>query len=792
MSSLLAKKKKAMQYTTKVNTLNTPYLVIVESPSKCAKIEKFLGMEYKCIASKGHIRELTKVGTKKQHYLPTYDLIPEKLSHVSYMKSIVSQFLPGNVYVGTDDDREGEAIAWHICMVCNLSPYNTKRILFNEITKSAIQRAVSSPSTVRMNIVRAQQARQVLDRMIGFKISPFLTKMIAHDNGKFLSAGRCQTPTLRLIYDKHEASKEKTLEVNHKVRGTFFQDPSKIQGTLDKTFPTIEDVDDFFQKSTSFSHIFHLELPKEKALACPKPFNTSSLLQFASSQLHISPKRVMECCQTLYQDGHITYMRTDSREYAKEFLDGMRNFLLKSYNESYLGDFSRIMNKDDKNPHEAIRVTDLETKEIEYKDKKIVDVYRLLWKRTVESCMSPYQYNEYKIQIEAPSKSHYKGTVEEPVFLGWKRVSMNQQSLKSMQLETMKKVEYWKHYNKKVIPFHKIESTLSVTNREKHYQESGLIQALESLGIGRPSTYSMLVDTIQERKYVSKEDIDGEVYNFDEKTLSYPDTIESKRVSAKYGGAKNQLCIQPIGVQSIQVLYEYFPTLFDYAYTEKMENELDRIVHDDTVEWYKVCEECEQVIQSCMKPLQAKMRQVYSIDDEHELLFGKTGIVVRVKGTKSFKTVKPDFNVNFEQLEQMDLKIEDIVELPKDCLGKYEDESMFLKKGPYGAYVEWGSKRENIDKLLKTNKISLGDVTLEMIRDYLEKTKLRENPMVLRVLNNHLSVRKGKGRNKNYIFYKTESMTKPTFLNIRKCPHDVLKDNSQDIVSWAVEQLKID
>ena len=201
-NSLLLKKKAKMMASTNVNLSNTPFLVIVESPSKCAKIEKFLGFQYKCIASKGHIRELVKVGTLKQHYDPTYEIIPEKRSHVEWMKSIISQFSPTNVFLGTDDDREGEAIAWHICKVCNLNVETTKRILFNEITKPALVKAVQSPTYTRMNIVHAQQARQVLDRMIGFKISPYLSKFVPHDSHKYLSAGRCQTPTLRLIYDK--------------------------------------------------------------------------------------------------------------------------------------------------------------------------------------------------------------------------------------------------------------------------------------------------------------------------------------------------------------------------------------------------------------------------------------------------------------------------------------------------------------------------------------------------------------------------------------------------------------
>ena len=186
----------------KVNTLNTPFLVIVESPSKCLKIEKYLGFQYKCIASKGHIREIYKVDSAKKNYKTQYSIIKEKENHVKWMKHIVSQFSPKHVILGTDDDREGEGIAWHICEVCNLSTDTTKRIIFHEVTASALKRAIEHPTTIRMNIVKAQQTRQLLDRIIGFQISPVLSRLLVHDNSKFLSAGRCQTPTLRLVYDR--------------------------------------------------------------------------------------------------------------------------------------------------------------------------------------------------------------------------------------------------------------------------------------------------------------------------------------------------------------------------------------------------------------------------------------------------------------------------------------------------------------------------------------------------------------------------------------------------------------
>lgn len=790
-NSLLLKKKAKMMASTNVNLSNTPFLVIVESPSKCPKIEKFLGFQYKCIASKGHIRELVKVGTLKQHYDPTYEIISEKRSHVEWMKSIISQFSPTNVFLGTDDDREGEAIAWHICKVCNLNVETTKRILFNEITKPALVKAVQTPTYTRMNIVHAQQARQVLDRMIGFKISPYLSKFVPHDSQKYLSAGRCQTPTLRLIYDKFSSSHDKETSVQYKVRGIFFPDPSSLQFNLSKPFSNENTIVEFLEDSKKFSHIFHVQKTVEKNSISPKPFNTSNLLQHASSNLGISPKKVMDCCQTLYQDGYITYMRTDSKKYSMEFLKNqMNDFIGDEYGSDYLGDFNTISIQDNQNPHEAIRVTNLKTHSVEYDDNKVIAVYRVIWKRTVESCMSVYQYKEHKFTIDAPHDLLYNTSVEEGVFLGWKRVNTTINQHNDQLTELHRKMNMWKRYDNKHIQYEKIESTLSVTNQETHYQESGLVQALEKLGIGRPSTYSMLVDVIQQRAYVKKEDIEGIEYKFNEYTLvQHDDKLRIKPVEKTFGSSKNQLCIKPIGIQSIDFLYQHFPSLFDYEYTKHMENQLDELINNIDLEWYKVCEECEKTIKKSISPIQQKMKQAYSLDDTHELIFGKNGAVIRIKDTKTYKSVKKNVLLDFEKLENGSMTYNDLVELPEGSLGKYDNEDIFVKKGPYGAYVQWGEKRENIEKLIRKVKIPLTSITLDIIAPFLDDCKNKLPPSVLRILDETMSVRKGKNRASNYIFYKTESMNKPSFINIRKCPLNVITDDPELIIKWAMETL---
>ena len=784
---MLAKKKAELQNKTKVNTLNTPYLVIVESPSKCAKIEKYLGFAYKCIASKGHICEIKSVAKSKDHYQPTYEIIKEKAQHVSWMKTIVSQFDKNNIFIGSDDDREGEAIGWHVCQVCGLDVNTTKRIIFHEVTQTALKKAIETPCTIRMNIVHAQQARQVLDRMIGFQISPILSRLVVHDNSKFLSAGRCQTPTLRLIYDRFIENSQKKEKLHYKVQASFFPHPSSIDCVLNKTIENEILMKEFLEKSKTFAHNFQLKTPKSKSSAPPKPFNTSHLLQYASNSLHMSPKHVMDCCQSLYQEGYITYMRTESKQYAKGFLSQVDDFIKEKYGEDYLGDLGKLENTQSNNPHEAIRVTNLDVLSIDHKDKKAIDVYQLIHQRTLESCMSHYQYSEHSIGISSPlPEAHYNSSIEIPSFLGYKRYSTREENMRNAINENGAKVSYLGKFNNKVVKYNFIGGTLSMKELDKHYNEASLIQKLESIGIGRPSTYSMLVDTIQQRSYVNKENIEGEVVEQNEYMLKN-DVIETKMATKSFGSAKNKLILKDLGKEAIQLLYTHFASIFDYNYSSEMECRLDELVNDPSIPWYSVVEQCEKTLDACLKPIKNKMKKSYVIDEKHEFIFGKAGAMIRVIGgeEKTYKSLKPNLEIDFDKLEKQLYKLSDLIELETDSLGIYENEEMKIKKGPYGAYVTWGDKKNAIETLVKRHGIE--NITLSMVIDYIEDTSREENKTILRVYNNECSLRKG--RYGNYIFYKTEKMKKPKFINIKKCPHDLKNDDGETIVQWALSQL---
>lgn len=771
--------------TKPINILNTPYLVIVESPSKCLKIEKYLGFQYKCIASKGHLREITKVMSAKHKYNPVFHVISEKLSHVEWMKSIVAQFEPKNIFIGTDDDREGEGIAWHICEVCNLDVTTTHRILFHEITESALKYAVNNPTFIRMNIVKAQQARQILDRMIGFKISPILSRLLVHDNSKFLSAGRCQTPTLRLIYDKYQEYLHKKSCVQYKITGTFFRNPSILSMTLDTYLNAESEVKDFLNNSKNYSHTLSIEDKKQKSSAAPKPFNTSNLLQTSSSLLHISPKHTMDICQKLYQDGKITYMRTESKKFAQAFVQQLNTYIANVYDECYIGDNNKITNYDNQNPHEAIRVTNLNTSITDYSDKKTNDVYRLIWKRTIESAMKDYEYEDYPIQISAPV-SLYKSSLEIPIFLGWKRVTTTIESMQNEQKQKSMDISFYKNYLGKNIPYQKIEACLFVKDCENYYQEASIIQKLESLGIGRPSTYSMLVDTIQQRKYVLKQNIDGQEYQGNEFILN-DNGIQSLPVCKIFGASKNKLKIQDLGIQAVELLYHYFQPLFDYSYTSQMESELDMFVTDHEKRIEDVCSNCEQIINTCLKPLKDKLKQSYPIDNEHELVFGKSGMMIKVISESTdkkpvYKSLKPNLELDFEKLEKKEYHIEDLVEIKDDTLGIFENETMYLKNGPYGPYLTWGSNKLSIGNY--TKKTALKDVNMAFAIECIEKDREKgQDKHILRHVNENITVRTGKYG--PYIFYKTNEMKKPKFINLKKCPHNALEESVELLVEWV-------
>ena len=759
-----------------VNTLNTPFLIIVESPSKCEKIEKFLGFQYKCISSKGHIRYLEKVGSSKSNYVPTFEIEEEKRTHVDFMRKIIHQFEPENIFLATDDDREGEAIAWHICEVFSLNTDTTKRIVFHEMTKEAISKSVANPIHLRMNIVKAQQTRQILDRIIGFKLSPFLPKLLVHDNSDFLSAGRCQTPALRLVYENCLQNQHKSAaKLEYEVTGTFFSHPSTLKMKLRENAKSETMCLHFLELSKSHAHILSVQKPTTKSRNAPRPFNTSSLLQSASSSVNCSPKQTMAYCQELYQEGHITYMRTDSTKYAKPFLQKMGDFLSKAYGPSYFGDQNLLENKNNSDPHEAIRITDISTTQVEGDVKKKA-IYKLIFVRTFESCMSPFTYSSTVINISAPLQNTYEYDIETGIFLGWKRLKITEKEFAEDQQQKNDLCGYIKNMSNKQIQYHKIDCAVVNTNNKLHFTEAGLIQKLEDLGIGRPSTFSMLIETIQTRKYVAKMDIEGDSHICKEYSLDKFQTLSTTSVSKTFGGEKNKLLLDDLGKQVICVLLEHFSALFAYDYTKKMEEALDEIEHDKS--GFDVIFECEKQIKECMKPLQDKMKQTYRIDDNSYVVFGKNGAYIKHENSNKTSSIKPNIEIDFEKLANKLYSLDELVELKDESLGIYENEPLYLKKGKYGPFVQWGSNVKNLRSICPKNK-SLENISFAQICAYLNAVNTSS---ILRQLGPDANIQNGKYG--PYIYYKTEEMQKPHFFPLKTFRAGYMTCDISIIADW--------
>jgi DNA topoisomerase-1 len=709
---------------------------------------------------------------------------------VEMLKSYVSQVRPENIFLATDDDREGEAIAWHICNECKLSVDKTHRILFHEITPQAIQYAIKHPIHIRMDIVRAQQARQIIDRLIGFRISPILTKMITHDTKHFLSAGRCQTPILKMIYDQYVENHSKTTGMEYQIRGVFFTHPSTICCALNKNLETEAEVLRFFELSKTYVHVLDVDtIPREKELAPPIPFNTSGLLQYASTHLHFSPTQTMAFSQILYQEGLITYMRTDSVSYASSFMKQAREFISETYGEEYF--FSKEQKEADAtdNPHEAIRVTNIHTRSIMSElPEPVKKLYHHIWTRSIESCMNAYQFKRHVITISAPDKGFYKYDIDIPTHLGWKRNHVSVEELVSQQEIASSLYHYVHQMDGDIVSFQKLTSHVLMKERNVYFTEANMIKKMEDMGIGRPSTYSMLVETIQERQYVSRENIEGIPVLCTEHCLEKSQKITRTTTERKMGESKNKLVIQELGLRVIKPLYAHFESLFCYEYTRQMEAELDKISSDllpVDKNWRHICITCENTIRQCMIPLQEKMNKKYPIDASHRVVFGKTGATIQFlleDGTTGYKNIKQNMDLDMCLLENGMYKLEDLLEIPTECLGVFEGSDLLLKKGPYGAYVKWGDQTQNINALYKKKRGEVGYADIVTYLDTLREKK-KEPSKIIREINETLSVRNGKYG--SYLYYKPESSGCPVFIPLKKCPLHVLECEPNELIHWV-------
>ena len=791
----------------------TTTLVIVESPAKCKKIEQYLGPGYKVMASYGHLRELSSLNNIdiKNNFCPTFTIIDNDLkrSQIEKLKKEIKS--AGDIILASDDDREGEAISWHICDMFKLNVEKTKRITFNEITESALQHAIKNPRTINMNIVHAQQTRQILDLLVGFKITAMLWKCITQKSEHSLSAGRCQTPALKIIYDNQKEINESKLSGEKKVYNTvgYFTN-SNIAFDLNKQFDTEDNMTDFLEGSIDFRHIYTCSQPVKVSKPPPGPFTTSRLQQTASNELHYSPKETMRLCQKLYEAGYITYMRTDSKTYSKDFIETTKEYILRTFpTGAYINENIHLLAAKEINlethdkktvkelgkkaavtpqeAHEAIRPTTISLKELpEETDSKEKRMYKLIWSNTLESCMSPAIFYSITASITAFNNNKFSCTSELIHFPGWQAVTQKP--------STDNKIYHYLQIIKQndMIPFKKMNSKVTIKNIKHHYTEARLVQLLEENGIGRPSTFSMLVDKIQERGYVKKEDVTGVqiVCNDFELVDKEIYEIESKR---EFGNEKGKLVIQPLGNVVMEFLGKHFLDIFNYDYTKNMEDDLDKISKGEK-QMADLCSDCNTQLDKLIENLKTETKLELSIDENNTYIIGKYGPVIKCsecvdgKEVISFKPIKKDVDMN--KLENGEYTLNEIVDTsikskPKHVLGQYENREVILKKGKFGLYITWG---ENSKTLKELGNRPIESVTFDEVKKYLE-----EGGNIIREITPHLSIRKGaKG---DYIFYKTDKMKKPKFFDVKGFYNESKEDykicNTTILKAWVKEKYAV-
>ncbi len=797
-------------------------LVIVESPAKCKKIESYLGPGYKVIASFGHLRNISGLEAIdiNNNFNTKYSVINEdlKLKQIEKIRSEIAK--AADVIIATDDDREGEAIGWHICDLFGLSITNTKRIIFHEITESAIQSAISHPKRINMDLVHAQQARQILDLLVGFTISPILWNCVSKTHDTSLSAGRCQTPALRIVYDNYLDIKKSPGKLVYNTSGYFTS--LNLPFELNKKFESETDIREFLEQCKTWDFKYTLTPPKKTIKKSPEPLTTSTLQQLASNEIHISPKETMKHAQQLYEGGYITYMRTDSKKYSQEFIDSVKKFIETVHGEQYISQtIDNLVVGTSEEPkktkktvaekkgipppqeaHEAIRPVNINispqslmgsTSDL---DGRAIKLYELIWKRTLESCMPSAQYNSISAKISAPVNSEFVYRAEQEIFLGWQVINKTSKKYDDDELDT-KNYQFLQTLKQNVtMKPKKIDSKFTISELKSHYTEAILVQLLEEKGIGRPSTFASLVDKIQERKYVEKQNISGkEVESVD---FSLSDNTFSQIVSKReFGNEKNKLVIQPLGIIVIEFLLEKFDMFFNYEYTKEMEDDLDKISNGKLV-WYNLCNNCYCGLTSVTNNLHDLKKFSLEIDENHTLIIGKHGPVVKCIDPKdrkkvSFLPVKK--NLDLESLRLItEITLDDVIDptiIDKEAIGKYKGKDLFIKKGKYGMYAQWGKETKSLKEefsALKLEEIQYIDV----IR-YLDKDTVLDpsKPVgLVRELNNHLSIRTGKYG--DYIFYKKPRMKKPEFYKLNGFDSDYKKCDKMLLINWIKQTYNIE
>ncbi|MBO7272130.1 MAG: type I DNA topoisomerase, partial [Bacteroidaceae bacterium] len=580
-------------------------LVIVESPAKAKTIEKFLGKDYKVMSSYGHICDLKKkeFSINTNTFEPEYEIPAEKEKLVSTLKSEVKK--ADMVWLASDEDREGEAISWHLYTVLGLKPENTKRIVFHEITKNAILNAIEKPREIDTNLVYAQQARRVLDRIVGFKLSPVLWRKVK----PALSAGRVQSVTVRLIVEREREINRFTSESSYRITATFeLPDGAGALNTeLSKRFKTKAEAEKFLQSCENATFVIDDVSTKPQKRVPAAPFTTSTLQQEAARKLGFTVSQTMMIAQRLYESGYITYMRTDSVNLSSLCIGSCKSVVTDMYGSEYLKSRNYSTNsKGAQEAHEAIRPTYMTNTTIEgtVPEKRL---YELIWKRTIASQMADAVIEKTTVNIAISGHSEsFVATGEVTVFDGFLQVyresTDDENTNESIAIPAVHKGD--------MLTTKEITATERFTQHPPRYTEASLVRKLEELGIGRPSTYAPTISTIQQRGYVEKGNKNGSTRKYNIITLNNG-KISVKEGKENVGAEKAKLLPTDIGIVVNDFLLEFFPEIMDYNFTATVEKDFDEIADGKRV-W-------SELISEFYKDFEPKIDNIVQTKSEHKV-----------------------------------------------------------------------------------------------------------------------------------------------------------------------------
>lgn len=687
-------------------------LVIVESPAKAKTIEKFLGKDYKVMSSYGHIRDLNK---KKfsidvaNGFAPVYEIPDDKKALVSELKSAVKK--ADTVWLASDEDREGEAIAWHLCEVLGLDPENTKRIVFHEITKNAIENAIQHPRSIDLNRVDAQQARRVLDRIVGFELSPVLWKKIK----PALSAGRVQSVAVRLIVEREEEIKNFKSESFYRVNGLFHTVGNGVlRAELGKRLHDIEEARQFLSDCNGATFKVGAVTVKPVSKSPAPPFTTSTLQQEAARKLGFTVSQTMMVAQRLYEAGHITYMRTDSLNLSALAIDAIAKEINGKLGENYLKTrHYHTKSKGAQEAHEAIRPTDISMHSIDgsAQEKKL---YGLIWKRTIASQMADAEIEKTTVEIEPSTRQeHFTATGEVIKFDGFLKVYIESKDDEELE-EDSSRLPAIKEGA--VVSAEEITATERFTQQPPRYTEASLVKKMEELGIGRPSTYAPTISTIQTREYVEKGEKPGSERDYN--VLSLRDgAIKDELHSEIVGSDKGKLIPTDIGVVVNDFLTRYFPSILDYDFTAKMEEKFDDIAegnlpwNEEIATFYNIFH--PDVDQALNMRLEHKVgERILGVDPagrQVSVKIGRFGPLVQIGDGEGEE--KPQFASLLKGQSVSTITLEEalkLFEFPRN-LGTFEDAEVTVAIGRFGPYIKHKGKFVSIPKDMAPAAITLAE-----------------------------------------------------------------------------------